>query len=223
MKSPPGLPPPGPPPPPREPPVDPPLPPGIWLAVDPSPSEPVEAEVVERLREVVAALVVVGRAVRPVPPVRRLLPAAPAEEETVSPETLEPPPPPPPAAPEVEATIFPPDIEVEASVDAPPPEEPDDEPPPEDPPRDPPLLLPPPPDDTIIVIPPPRPPPPIIVTEPPPRPPRIEGAMSDTYFSAAVEPVSRNVFSIGAAAAVAVRIVTNEAVLVASAFDCHIQ
>jgi hypothetical protein len=214
MKSPPGPPPPlGPPP--RGPPEDPP-PPGIWLAVEPRPSEPVEADVVERRDAVAARGVAALAVVRPEPPLRSPLPAAPADDETVSPETLDPPPPEPPPAPEVDATMLPPDIEVAANVDWPPLEvlPPRDPPPPRSPP--------PPDDETITVIPPPRPPP-IIEIDPPLRPPRIDGAINETYFSAAVVPVSLSVFSIGAAAAVAVRIVTNDAVLVASAFDCHIQ
>jgi len=177
------------------------LPPEIEPEVEPRPSEPRVAELDGPLERVDLAGELT-RALAPPEAERADLseppPALPAEDAKDSPppekpELLEPPP---EAAPEVLASDVPPEA-TELGVAR------DDEP------RSPPL----PPETVTVTVPPPRPPldiatdviPPL---EDPPRPPRRDGAIREIYFSAAVTPVRRSVFSMAADSAGAVRTAT---------------
>jgi hypothetical protein len=188
--------------------------------VDPSPSAPSVAELEGPLdREERAAVLT-----RAAPPEadraeRKLRPAPlPAEEASDSlpeekPELLDPPP---LEAPDVLASAEPAEAtELPDPPEVPPPprEEPDERSPPPPPPETVTTAIPPRPDIWIAIVPP----------EDPPRPPRSDGAINDTYFSAAVTPVSRNVFSIVAVWAGAVRTATTLACFASSCRCFHVQ
>jgi hypothetical protein len=85
------------------------------------------------------------------------------------------------------------------------------------------LLLPP--LETVTVVEPPRPLPDIITdwVALPPRPPRREGAINDTYFSAAVTPVSRSVLAMESVCAGAVRTATTFACRARCCRCCQVQ